>query len=218
MTVKSAGRLILAPVLAAALGAGTLALSTSPSPAGEKGPPVPEEMNPSRLITQDQISQLREILKHEIVQISVKAQNKRHAGLDEPKIIAMDKQWRAERKAADKPLISATLSNPLSVYLLRMQAQNGGLYSEIFIMDDKGLNVGQSSITTDYWQGDEAKYKKTFLVGPDTVFVDNPEWHEGSKTWRAQVNMTIADNDGGNAIGAAVFEINLTELNRRLGS
>jgi hypothetical protein len=218
VTFKSPGRLILAPVLAAALGAGALALSTSASPAGEKGPPVPAEMNPSRLITQDQISQLREILKHEIVQISVAAQNKRHASLDEPSIIAMDKQWRAEHKAADKPLISATLSSPLSVYLLRMQARNGGLYSEIFIMANKGLNVGQSSIASDYWQGDEAKYKKTFLVGPDAVFVDNPEWHEGTKTWRSQVNMTIADNNGGRAIGAAVFEINLTEHHRRLGS
>lgn len=202
----------------AALATALACISTQPAIAGDQGPSLPADMQPTHLIAQQQIGELRDILKHEIVQISVRAQNKRHADLDEASIVAIDKQWRAERKAADKPLISATLSNPLSVYLLRMQAQNGGLYSEIFIMDDKGLNVGQSSITSDYWQGDEAKYKKTFLVGPDAVFVDEAEWHKGTKTWRAQVNMTIADTKDGKAIGAAVFEINLTELKRRLGS
>lgn len=186
--------------------------------ADKKAPPVPTDMNPKQLISKAFIGDLSKILKNEIVQMMVKAQNRRHAKIQQAEVEALDKKWRAERKAEDKPLISATLSNPLSVYLLRMQARAGGLYSEIFIMDDKGLNVGQSSITSDYWQGDEAKYKKTFLVAPDAVFIDEPEWHKGTKTWRAQVNMTIAANDGGQAIGAAVFEINLTELKRRLGA
>lgn len=209
------GRSIL-PAMFIALLAGALAQPTLA--AKDKGPSLPPEMAPSRLITSEQVGELRKILLHEIVQLTVQAQNKRHVALDEPSIIALDKKWRAERKSDDKPLIAATLSNPLSVYLLRMQAQNNGLYSEIFVMDDKGLNVGQSSITSDYWQGDEAKYKKTFLVAPDAVFVDDAEWHEGTRTWRAQVNMTIPDAKTGRAIGAAVFEINLTELNRRLGS
>lgn len=195
-----------------------LLLGAGASHAAENGPALPPDMNPKELISGDQVGDLGKILKHEIVQIMVAAQNARHAGIKQDEIDALDKQWRAERKADDKPLISATLSNPLSVYLLRMQARAGGLYSEIFIMDDKGLNVGQSSITSDYWQGDEAKYKKTFLVAPDAIFIDDAEWHKGSKTWRAQVNMTIAANDGGKAIGAAVFEINLTELKRRTGS
>lgn len=196
----------------------TLSLGASPSVAEEKGPPVPPDMNPQELISKDFVGDLGKILKNEIVQIMVKAQNTRHGTIEQEKIDKLDKQWRAERKADDKPLISATLSNPLSVYLLRMQARAGGLYTEIFIMDNKGLNVGQSSITSDYWQGDEAKYKKTFLVAPDAVFVDEPEWNKDTRTWRAQVNMTISDNEDGKAIGAAVFEINLTELKRRLSS
>lgn len=198
--------------------AGTILASTAFAADKEKGPAVPADMNPKTLISKQQISDLGKILNNEIVQMMVAAQNKRHAKIEQDEIISLDKQWRAERKAEDKPLISATLSNPLSVYLLRMQARANGLYSEIFIMDNKGLNVGQSSTTSDYWQGDEAKYKKTFLVAPDAVFLDDPEWHKGTKTWRAQVNMTIAGQKDGKAIGAAVFEVNLTELKRRLGS
>lgn len=205
------------PAIALVVAASCLAAPGAKA-AEEKGPPVPADMNPRQLISKAFIGDLSKILKHEIVQIMVTAQNKRHTKIEQAEVDALDKKWRAERKAEDKPLISATLSNPLSVYLLRMQARAGGLYSEIFIMDDKGLNVGQSSITSDYWQGDEAKYKKTFLVAPDAVFIDDPEWHKDTKTWRAQVNMTIAANEGGKAIGAAVFEINLTELKRRLGA
>lgn len=197
--------------------AGVLAVFAFPAAAEEDPPPVPADMNPETLISEAFIGELREVIGHEIVQITVAAQNARHDGIGQAEIDDLDKQWRSEREAADKPLISATLSNPLSVYLLRMQARSGGLYTEIFIMDEYGLNVGQSSITSDYWQGDEAKYKKTFQVGPDTVFIDEPEWKADTGIWRAQVNMTIADNDSGERIGAAVFEINLTELKRRQG-
>ena len=79
-----------------------------------------------------------------------------------------------------------------------------------------GLNVGQSSVTSDYWQGDEDKFQKTFQVGPDAVFIDEPEYHDETKTWRVQVNLTIVDPATKAAIGAATAEINLTELQRRL--
>ncbi len=81
-------------------------------------------------------------------------------------------------------------------------------------MDDKGLNVGQSAITSDYWQGDEAKFKKTYPAGQNAVFIDAPEYREGSDTWHAQLNLTVHGQDGA-AIGAATVEVNLTELARR---
>jgi hypothetical protein len=181
----------------------------------EGGLAQPAAPDPAGLITPALLDDLRGLLKRDIVQVTVKAQNARLAAIDADAITALDKQWVAERKAPDKPLISATLSNPLSTYLLRMQARSLGLYSEVFIMDAKGLNVGQSSITSDYWQGDEAKWQKTFAVGADAVFVDEPEWHAETKTWRVQVNMAVPDASGGAPLGAATVEIKLTELQRR---
>lgn len=173
----------------------------------------------SVLVTKDLIKDLQDIVRHDVVQISVQAQNKRNADLGQPEIDALDKKWRAETKANDsQPLIARTLSNPSSYYLLRKQGEALGLYSEIFLMDNKGLNVGQSAVTSDYWQGDEGKWQKTFLKGGDAVFVDEAEWHDGSKTWRVQVNIAVADKESGKAIGAATFEINLTEMQRRLQS
>jgi len=169
----------------------------------------------SQLITDAVVADIRSILSSPLVTMSVKAQNKRREGLDQAGIDKLDQQWRAERQQPVKPLIAATLSGPLSTYLTRVQAGALGRYGEIFVMDRYGLNVGQSSITSDYWQGDEAKFQKTFPAGPNAVFIDEAEWNEDSRTWRAQVSLSIADPATGQVIGAATFELNLTELQRR---
>jgi hypothetical protein len=186
-----------------------LAVISAQSIAGENAP------DPSALITPETVSQVRTWLANPIVALSINSQNELRGTLTQADIDSLDKQWRAEREAEDKPLISATLSAPLSIYLLRIQAGSLGLYPEIFIMDANGLNVGQSAITGDYWQGDEAKFQKTFPNGADAVFLDEPEWDEDQKIWRAQLNLTISDPANGNAIGAATVEFNLTELQRR---
>ncbi len=167
------------------------------------------------LITPALIESVREWASADIVRLAINSQNARLGNLSSAQIEALDQQWRAEREADDKPLIAATLSNPLSVYLTRIQGQSLGLFVELFIMDNKGLNVGQSSITSDFWQGDEAKFQKTYPVGPTTVFVDEPEWDDGMKIWRVQVNMTVTDRDAKTPIGAVTAEINLTEAARR---
>lgn len=171
--------------------------------------------NARALIGPAVIADVRSWLDAEIVRLSVESQNERYATVDAAQIEVLDRQWRAEREAADKPLIAATLSSPLSVYLTRIQARSLGLYAEVFVTDDKGLNVGQSSITSDFWQGDEAKYQKTFPLGVDAVFVDDPEWDDELKVWRAQLNLTVSDATGRTPIGSATIEINLTELMRR---
>lgn len=171
--------------------------------------------NPQRLITAAFIEQTRDWLANPIVALSVEAQTAARGSLTQENIDALDTQWRAEREVDDQPLISATLSSPLSSYLLRVQSGALGLYTEMFITDANGLNVGQSAITGDYWQGDEAKFTNTFAVGPDAVFIDEAEWDEDWQIWRAQLNMSIPDQTGTHAIGAVTIEINLTELQRR---
>jgi hypothetical protein len=75
------------------------------------------------------------------------------------------------------------------------------------------LNAGQSAITSDFWQGDEAKFQKTFPEGPTAIFIDEPEINKDSGTENVQVNMSITDGTG--AVGTVTVEVNLTELRRR---
>lgn len=192
------------------LAAAALCALVSPASAETAKPDV------HRLITAPVVEEMRHWIETDIVRISVGAQNARLQKLPQDQIDALDAQWRAERESDDKPLIAATLSNPLSVYLTRLQGKSLGLYAEIFVMDHNGLNVGQSSITGDFWQGDEAKFQKTYDVSGDALFVDEPEWDEDNKIWRGQVSFTLTDN--GKSIGAVTMEVNLTELERRVAA
>ena len=172
--------------------------------------------DPNALITDDVIRDIREWLANPVVELSISSQNKLRKDMTQEQIDAADLQWRAEREAEDQPLVAAILTNPLSSYLTQVQARSGGMFAEIFVMDAVGLNVGQSSITSDFWQGDEAKFQNTYPNGPDAVFIDEAEYNEGSDAWLAQLNMTMSNADR-QPIGAVTVEVNLNELARRRG-
>ncbi|WMS43288.1 hypothetical protein RDV64_02475 [Acuticoccus sp. MNP-M23] len=171
--------------------------------------------DPKKLINAQVIAEVQDVLSREVVSYALRNFNRVRGDLTPEQILAFDAQWRQERERERKPLIVATLSNPLSTYVKRVQARSVGLYVEIILTDHHGLNVGQSSITSDMWQGDEAKFQKTYELGPGSIFIDEAEWHEETKTWRAQLNLTIEDPANGELLGAATFELNLTELQRR---
>ncbi|WP_211228880.1 hypothetical protein [Thalassobaculum salexigens] len=143
---------------------------------------------------------------------AVKAQNAETAGLSEAEIDALDKQWRAEAEAGSGPLIDKVLAGKLSAFLKEKKAASNGLYSEVFVMDAKGLNVGQSDVTSDYMQGDEDKWQKTYPVGPDAVFIDEVEFDDSSGQFQSQVNATVVDPATGQAIGAITIGINVEKL------
>ncbi|SDF27315.1 hypothetical protein [Thalassobaculum litoreum] len=156
--------------------------------------------------------QVRPWLSDPTVIEAVKAQNAETAGLSEAEIDALDKQWRAEAEAGSGPLIDKVLAGKLSAFLKKKKAASDGLYSEVFVMDAKGLNVGQSDVTSDYMQGDEDKWQKTYPVGPDAVFIDEVEFDDSSGQFQSQVNATIADPATGQAIGAITIGINVEKL------
>ena len=143
---------------------------------------------------------------------AIKAQNAKHASLTNDQIIKLDKDWRAQVDAGTRPLIDKLLSSKLSKFLKSKKEESGGTITEIFVMDNKGLNVGQSDATSDYWQGDEAKWKKTYGVGPKALHISDPETDDSTQTLQSQASLTIADPATGKPIGAVTIGINLGEL------
>ena len=167
--------------------------------------------------TQPHVKQVREYveknirswLSDAIVVDTIKAQNAAHAHITIAEINRLDVGF-IER--TDKKLIESTMKNPLAAFLLEKKAAAGGVIFEIFIVDNKGLNVAQTDPTLDYMQGDEAKFQKTFLVGPDAVFIDAAEPDDGVIV--AQANMTIKDPKLSTAIGAVTIGIAVERLGR----
>ncbi len=154
---------------------------------------------------------LKDIAQNAELVSAIEAQNAETADYDQAKIDELDKQWRAEVDASNKPLIDAVLGNAASAYLTKVQDESQGMFTEIFATDDKGLNVGQSSVTSDYWQGDEGKWQNTYLVGPDAVDIGDVEQDESTQTFQSQVSIPVVGADG-KPIGAITFGVNVEYL------
>ena len=104
------------------------------------------------------------------------------------------------------------LGAPASARLVAARDGAVGLFTEIFAMDDKGLNVAASDVTSDYWQGDEAKWKSTYAVGAGAVHISEVEFDESSQSYQAQVSVTVVDPDSGAPIGALTVGVNVEFL------
>jgi hypothetical protein len=156
--------------------------------------------------------QLREIAQNPVLVAAIVAQNQATAAYDQAKIDELDTQWRAEVDAASKPLIDATLTSEASKYLVDVQAQSSGLFTEIFATDAKGLNAAQSTVTSDYWQGDEDKFTQSFGAGADAVALGEVEQDESTQTFQSQVSIAINDPATGAPIGSITVGVDLSLL------
>ncbi len=154
-------------------------------------------------------STVAEWIRDPLVVSAIKKQNARHAGLSQADINALDKKWRAETSKSKRPLIERVLATKLSRFLAQAKKNQHGIVTEVFVMDNRGLNVGQSDVTSDYWQGDETKFKKTYLVGPDAMIVDEVELDESTQTFQSQLSMSITDPATGKVIGAITVGVDV---------
>ncbi|MEO5804897.1 hypothetical protein [Devosia sp.] len=157
-------------------------------------------------------SKIKEIAQNPVLVAAIIAQNAVTASYDQAKIDELDKQWRAEVDADAKPLIDATMGTEASAYLKKAQDDSAGMFTEIFAMDAKGLNVAQSTVTSDYWQGDEDKFTKSFGAGAAGLHLGEVEQDESTQTFQSQVSVTITDPTSGAPIGAITVGVDLSTL------
>ena len=140
-----------------------------------------------------------------VIVAAVKAENAKGKTLDQ--IQAKDKEWKATAGIAD--YMKAIMESECAKHLRGIQ--NGApFYAEIFVMDNQGANVAMTDKTSDYWQGDEAKFKKSFNNGTGAVFVDEVEFDDSAQAYLVQVSVPV--KDGSSVIGAITFGIDVDRI------
>jgi hypothetical protein len=140
---------------------------------------------------------------------AVDQQNIDNFGITASEINRLDQRWRKERLRNGGALISSIMGNELSAFLRGVKAASGGIITEIFVMDNVGLNVGQTNGTGDLMQGDEAKWQKTYPVSAAAVFIDEVEEDGGLQV--SQVSLTVARGNSAR-LGAVTIGINVDAL------
>ena len=143
---------------------------------------------------------------------AINRQNTRNAGLIEADILALDTRWRAEVGQANTPTITPVITGAAADFLRAQIAASGGIVAEVFIMDEHGLNVAASGTTSDYWQGDEAKFTETYSRGAGAIHVSDVEFDESANGYLGQVSAPIVDPATNTVIGAITVGLNAEML------
>ena len=117
-------------------------------------------------------------------------------------ILRIDQEWQ---KSPLYPLRKTVTSSPCAVRLRKL-VQDDKLVVEAFLMDNRGGIVCSTVETSDYWQGDEAKWQKTYRDGA-TLFVDEPAFDASTGVFAVQLSRLVGDAQG--KVGALTLTLKI---------
>jgi len=143
-----------------------------------------------------------------VIVAAVRAENAKRKSLDQIK--EMDAKWTRTPGVAD--YMKVLMESECGSHLRRLEADSG-LYAEIFVMDNQGANVCMTDKTSDYWQGDEAKFQRSYGGGSGAVFVDDVAFDESSQKYVVQASVPV--RDGAEVIGAVTVSLDLDAFESR---
>lgn len=157
------------------------------------------------------ISLVAELLLDPVIIDGVRRANQESISVEE--ILELDEKWR-NTEGVDE-FIEAFLTNDIARKLIEFQERYPG-FSEIFVVDARGLNVGQTNKTTDYYQADEDWWQGAYDEGRGKAFYGVIEFDESAQTEAISLYVPIRDPYDQNAIGVAKAVVNLAAIKMEL--
>ncbi len=136
--------------------------------------------------------------------------NKGNSGRTLAAIKELDKRW-IDSKGKD-PMFKQYFENETSKKLQEIKGNSDGLYSEIFLMDNQGCIVGLSDATSDFWQGDEDKFKVSYNEGNGKIFIDKIQYDDSTGVNLAQISLPVTEAGSRAVIGAITIGININRI------
>lgn len=151
---------------------------------------------------------LSPVLSSPATQAAILYSNTLHLAMPESDLVNLDLAWRAEVGRTLTPTISPILESDLAATLRNLTEEHAGVITEIILMDNRGMNVAISHVTSDFWQGDEDKYLMTYPAGVNGLHISDVEFDESTQMYQLQASVTVADASNGSPIGAVTVGLN----------
>ncbi len=121
-------------------------------------------------------------------------------------ILQRDSAWVAGT-AVD--LQNAVLNGACAARLRQLAARER-YYHEVMLMDNQGALVCASSRTSDYWQGDEDKWIRTWNGGSGRTFIDQARLDASAGEQLIQISLPVFQ--GSTLIGALTVGISVADF------
>ena len=123
-------------------------------------------------------------------------------------INSRDQKWQSTSGLDD--FMQSLMTNAGAKRLAQIEKENKVIV-ESFLMDNKGANAAMTNKTSDYWQGDEAKFTKSYNGGKGSVHLGKAKFDKSAQAYIVQVSIPVMSD--GRAIGAITYGINIDDLN-----
>lgn len=149
-----------------------------------------------------------------VVLDALRRANREREGLTPGAIRALDERWRGEAKGGPAPFVRLHLDSPASDRLRDRREAGAGRVANLFVYDRLGLNVAQTWVTHDYWQGDEDQYRLTVPKGPGALQMGPEEQDDVVNRPVIAGSMTLTDPADGAVLGAVTVVFDLANLRR----
>jgi methyl-accepting chemotaxis protein len=146
---------------------------------------------------------------------TVKQANQDRISYTDTEIKDLDQQW-IDDKPEIAPVVAGIQNNPLSLYLSSFLKTDSNEV-EVFVTDEKGLNVAMTNRTSDFLQGDEDWWKSAFADGKGNPYIAHVEYDESSKAYAMNIGVPIYDPSTQTVIGILRGTMNVSALIETIG-
>jgi hypothetical protein len=119
----------------------------------------------------------------------------------------LDATWQKTPDVAD--YMQVLMNSECGQHLRKLQGA-APYFAEIFVMDNQGANVAMTDKTSDYWQGDEAKFKESYKGGTGAVHVSDVKFDDSTQTYLVQISVPVKDSD--KVIGAVTIGVDVDKV------
>ncbi len=123
-------------------------------------------------------------------------------------LVIADRSWRAAMPGTIPELARTLLERPHSRALERWQQHHAPLVNEAFITDWQGAIAATSQVTSDFWQGDETKFRALLGTEPDTIAIAPLRYDESTRRFQVMVSRQVLNRHGQFA-GAVVLGVDV---------
>ncbi len=131
----------------------------------------------------------------DIVINALKKSNEKNADISITDRKILDNKWQGEKRKNKQSLINSVMGNELSEYLKEIHKDGEGIYTEIIVIDMFGINVGQSRISGNYWQGQQDKWVKTYKDRSYANYIGDLHFDDNTELFQVELSFMIIIED-----------------------
>jgi len=140
---------------------------------------------------------------------ALKTQNRHYADLAQQTLVQMDQAWQEAFREGAYGEVQSWLDQELSDRLRALAVDADGRITEVILTDLKGLNVAVSDMTSDYWQGDEAKFQRGLELSAGQLNFEPVEYDESTRRFQVHVSQPVRDPDTGELLGMLIVGVDV---------